>query len=130
MVILTSVSLASLFLLVSLLLLMLLLMLDLLFFGSEPLLFPSQTSCSSPPEVKMVILNAPLRGLLGLVAVSTPGKEAAKKSRYSFAILLYFCQELQCSMVILTSVSLASLFLLLVSLLLLMLLLMLDLLFF
>jgi len=96
-------------------------------FLGGPLLLPSQTSCSSPPEVKMLILNAPRRGLLGLVAVSTPGNEEAKKSRYSFAILLNFCQELQCSMMILTSV-LFSLLLLLTSLLLLLLLL--DLLFF
>ena len=40
--------------------------------------------------VPYVILKAPRRGLLGLVAVSTPGKEAAKKSRYSFASLLNF----------------------------------------
>ena len=37
-----------------------------------------------------LILKAPRRGLLGLVAVSTPGNEEAKKSRYSFAILLNF----------------------------------------
>merc|ERR1719397_1433297 len=95
-------------------------------FLGGPLLLPSQTSCSSPPEVKMLILNAPRRGLLGVVAVSTPGNEEAKKSRYSFAILLNFCQELQCSMMILTSVLLFSLLLLLTSLLLLLL----DLLFF
>merc|ERR1719397_1674369 len=97
-------------------------------FLGGPLLLPSQTSCSSPPEVKMLILNAPRRGLLGVVAVSTPGNEEAKKSRYSFAILLNFCQELQCSMMILTSFLLFSLLLLLTSLLLLLLLL--DLLFF
>merc|ERR1719397_2285674 len=96
-------------------------------FLGGPLLLPSQTSCSSPPEVKMLILNAPRRGLLGLVAVSTPGNEEAKKSRYSFAILMNFCQELQCSMMILTSVLLFSLLLLLTSL---PLLLLLDLLFF
>ena len=40
-----------------------------------------------------MILKAPLRGLLGLVAVSTPGNEEAKKSRYSFAILLNFYRK-------------------------------------
>merc|ERR1719495_281296 len=44
-----------------------------------------------------------LLGFSGLVSVSTPGKEVVKKSRYSFAILLNFCQELQCSIVIFTS---------------------------
>ena len=81
-------------------------------FLGGPLLLPSQTSCSSPPEIKILrkqdlskyfkknqgylILKAPLRGLLGLVAVSTPGNEEAKKSRYSCAILLNFYIKDRC----------------------------------
>ena len=49
------------------------------------------------------MLKAPLLGFSGLVSVSMPGKEVVKKSRYSFAILLNFCQEVQCSMETLTS---------------------------
>merc|ERR1719342_1838243 len=62
----------------------------------------------------MVMLKAPRRGFVGLVSVSTPGKEV---TRYSLAILLNFCQEVQCSMVILTRVWPGSLFLLLLDLL-------------
>ena len=61
-------------------------------FLGGPLLLPSHTSCSSPSEVKMlqkksqpkksertyVMLKAPRRGFVGLVSVSTPGKEVTK----------------------------------------------------
>ena len=49
------------------------------------------------------MLNAPLLGLEELVSVSIPGNEVVKKSKYSFAILLNFCQEVQCSITTLTN---------------------------
>ena len=44
-------------------------------------------------ERTYVMLKAPRRGFVGLVSVSTPGKEVTKQSRYSLAILLNFCQR-------------------------------------